>query len=57
MRVFINKKTGKKWYVLDYSVVEGTDAFFLKNNNISLPKEDWEEIKDNGKANQNEFSA
>lgn len=57
MRVFINKKTGKKWYVLDYSVVEGTDAFFLKNNNISLPKSDWEEIKDNGKASQNEFSA
>lgn len=43
MRVFVNKQSGKRWYVLDYSVREGDDAYYLKGYNISLPKPDWKE--------------
>lgn len=45
MRTFINKKDGKKFIVLDYSVIEGKDAWYIKTTNISLPKSDWKEIK------------
>lgn len=43
MRVFVNKQSGKRWYVLDYSVREGDDAYYLKGYNISLPKAEWKE--------------
>ncbi len=46
MRVFVNKISGKRFIVLDGAVVEGADAFYIKNVNISLPKEKWEEKED-----------
>lgn len=46
MRVFVNKRSGKRFIVLDGAVVEGQDAFYIKNVNISLPKADWEEQDD-----------
>ena len=52
MRTFINKKDGKRWIVLDNSVVEGKDAWFLKGYNISLPKAEYEEEKEDGKRSR-----
>ena len=45
MRVFVNKWSGKKFIVMDGAVVEGGDAYFLKDVNISLPKAEWEECR------------
>lgn len=43
MRTFVNKISGIKWIVLDNSVVEGADAYYIKSANASLPKSEWEE--------------
>lgn len=43
MRTFVNKISGIKWIVLDNAVVEGTDAYYIKSANTSLPKSEWEE--------------
>ena len=43
MRVFVEKKTGRRFIVLDWSVVEGRDAWYVKSANISLPKSEWRE--------------
>lgn len=53
MKTFVNKKTGRKWIILDYSVVEGRDAWFIKSCNISLPKEEWEEKPETTKKGGN----
>lgn len=46
MRTFVNKISGVKWIVLDNSVVEGSDSYYIKAANASLPKSEWEERND-----------
>lgn len=46
MRTFVNKRHPAITIdAIDGNVVEGNDAFFLKDINYSLPKEEWEEKK------------
>lgn len=46
MKTFVNKVSGVKWIVLDNTVTEGADAWYIKYANVSLPKSEWEEKKD-----------
>ena len=38
---FINKLSGNKIYALSGDAREGTDAYYIKSTNISLPKTYW----------------
>lgn len=50
MRIFVNRISGVKWMALDNAVVEGADSYYIKHANVSLPKSEWEEKKEDGKV-------
>ena len=49
MKLFVNKISGIKWMALELYVKEGADAWYIKGANVSLPKSEWEEKKDEDK--------